>query len=88
MSVFNYNKETKLQTYEVDIGTTIQAPPRTIVYWPDYKTEHWVIQGNTYPIRGELCIIPGSKWDSISKEWRIPYTEENRVKLEKIRLSQ
>lgn len=87
MSVFGYDPVTRLQNYELDMNTIIRAKPRTIVYWPD-NTNYWIIQGNTYPVKDKLSVIKGSIWDNINKEWKIPYTEENRLKLEEIRLSQ
>ena len=86
MSVFNYNRETKLQTFYIDSWTPIEIKPRTIVYYPE--NDKWIVVGKTYPVREKLSVIAGSLWDTVKKEWSVPYTEENRVLLENLRLLQ
>lgn len=88
MNPFNYDPVTRLQRYDLDFGSWIYARPRTIVYYIfDVGERKWAVEGNTYPVREQLS-ISGAVWHAEGKRWLIPYTENNRIKLEEIRKAQ
>jgi len=49
------------------------------------ELDKFVIRGNTKPVKEDIKLIPGYRWNPMRKCWTVPKNNANKVILESIR---